>query len=171
MYYCGILNQSVAENKIIIPSSAVRDEGTSYHYISRSEEISAEPSSIKMITESLERNNIPYVIGKVWTTDAIYRETPEVIEERRQQGCIAVEMECSASLSVAKFRNVPIIQFLFGADNLDSDKWEQRDLTDYGLKCSSKYLAIALECGAAICNLQERQVKNGSRSMLDSCEQ
>ena len=95
----------------------------------------------------LQQHGIPYVVGKVWTTDAIYRETPEIIEERKKQGCIAVEMECSASLAVAKFRNIPIIQFFYGADNLDSDKWEIRDLTDYGLSFSDKYMTIALECG------------------------
>ncbi len=144
---CGILNQSVADGKIIVPSSAVRDEGTSYHYCSRSEEISAEDSSTNIAVQCLRQHGIPYVAGKVWTTDAIYRETPEVIEERKKQGCIAVEMECSASLAVAKFRNIPIIQFFYGADNLDSDKWEIRDLTDYGLSFSDKYMTIALECG------------------------
>lgn len=146
---CGILNQSIADGKIIIPSSAVRDEGTSYHYVSGSEEISADNLSNEIAVQYLKRTNIPYIVGKVWTTDAIYRETPEAIAERKKQGCIAVEMECSASLAVAKFRNIPIIQFFYGADNLDSDKWEIRDLTDYGFSLSDKYMAIALECGIA----------------------
>lgn len=144
---CGILNQSIADGKIIVPSSAVRDEGTSYHYFSESEEINAEDSSTDTVVQCLKQHKIPYVVGKVWTTDAIYRETPEAIEERKKQGCIAVEMECSASLAVAKFRNIAIIQFFYGADNLDSDTWEVRDLTDYGLSFSDKYMAIALECG------------------------
>lgn len=146
---CGILNQSAADGRIIVPLSAVRDEGTSYHYCPGSEEISAEDSSVNMTVQCLKQHGIPYVTGKVWTTDAIYRETPEAIEERRKQGCIAVEMECSASLAVAKFRNIPIIQFFYGADNLDSDQWEIRDLTDYGLSFSDKYMFIALECGSA----------------------
>lgn len=144
---CGVLNQSIADGKIIIPLSAVRDEGTSYHYFSGSEEISADGSSIDIVVQCLKRHKIPYVIGKVWTTDAIYRETQEAIKERKIQGCIAVEMECSASLAVSKFRNIPIIQFFYGADNLDSDQWEIKDLTDYGLSLSDKYMTIALECG------------------------
>ena len=119
---CGVLNQSVVQNKIIIPLSAVRDEGTSYHYIPSSEEISADSSSVNLTTRCLEQHGIPYVAGKVWTTDAIYRETTGLIEERKKQGCIAVDMECSASLAVSKFRNVPVIPFLFGADHLDSDR-------------------------------------------------
>lgn len=146
---CGILNRSAADGKIIIPSSAVRDEGTSYHYCPESEEISGDYGSNDIAVRYLKQHNIPYAVGKVWTTDAIYRETAELIEERKKQGCIAVEMECSASLAVAKFRNIPIIQFFYGADNLDSDTWEIRDLTDYGLSLSDKYMTIALECGAA----------------------
>lgn len=144
---CGILNQAIADSKIIIPSSAIRDEGTSYHYFPGSEEISADNSCIDIAIHCLEKHGIPYVVGKIWTTDAIYRETPSVIEERKAQGCIAVEMECSASLAIARFRKIPIIQFFYGADNLDSDKWEPRDLTDYGISNSNKYMTIALECG------------------------
>jgi uridine phosphorylase len=146
---CGILNQSAADGKIIVPSSAVRDEGTSYHYLPGSEEISADGSSNAIAVQYLESHQIPYVVGKVWTTDAIYRETPEAIEERKKQGCIAVEMECSASLAVAKFRKIPLLQFFYGADNLDSDAWEIRDLADYGLRLKDKYMTIALECGIA----------------------
>lgn len=146
---CGILDQSRVGDKIIIPSSAVRDEGTSYHYISGSEEISADPASIAIAVQCLKRHQIPYVVGKVWTTDAIYRETQTLIEERKMQGCIAVEMECSASLAVAKFRGIPIIQFFYGADSLDADQWEIRDLTDYGISFGDKYMAVALECGIA----------------------
>ena len=146
---CGILNRAVADGKIIVPSSAVRDEGTSYHYVSGSEEISADASSNDIAVRYLKKHKIPYTVGKIWTTDAIYRETPEAIEERKKQCCIAVEMECSASLAVARFRNIPIMQFFYGADNLDSDQWEIRDLTDYGLSLSDKYMTIALECGIA----------------------
>lgn len=149
---CGVLDQSQVGNKIIIPSSAVRDEGTSYHYISGSEEISADHASNDLAVQCLERHQIPYVVGKVWTTDAIYRETQAVIEERKTQGCIAVEMECSASLAVAAFRGIPIIQFFYGADSLDAQQWEIRDLTDYGISYGDKYMTIALECGIAFCN-------------------
>lgn len=142
---CGILNQPAAENKIIIPTSAVRDEGTSYHYIEKSDEITAETSSVNLAERCFEKHNIPFISGKVWTTDGIYRETPSLIQKRREQGCLVVDMECSASLAVAKFRDIPIVQFLFGADNLDADAWEQRDLTDYGFQNADKYILLAFE--------------------------
>ena len=135
-------------NVMIIPTSAIRDEGTSYHYIEKSEEITAETSSVNIARHCFEKHRIPYVLGKVWTTDGIYRETPDLIKQRKEQGCLAVDMECSASLAVAKFRNIPIIQFLFGADNLDAAAWEPRDIADYGFREANRYILMGLEMAA-----------------------
>ena len=55
-------------------------------------------------------------------------------------------MECAAALAVTQFRGVPFAQFLYGADNLDSPKWEPRDLLEYGLSNAERYLALAFEC-------------------------
>lgn len=141
---CGILNRA-ADDKIIIPVSAVRDEGTSYHYLEASDEVFADAEVIERLEACFERCGHPYVKGKTWTTDAIYRETAEVIAERKETGCLCVEMECAAAMAVAKFRDIPFAQFLYGADNLDSDSWEPRDLTEYGLSGAEKYMALAFE--------------------------
>lgn len=143
---CGILDENKTNGKIIIPTSAFRDEGTSYHYIEANEEIFADRNLIDKLANCLERCGYSYVKGKTWTTDAIYRETKSLIEERKACGCIAVEMECAAALAVTQFRNIPFVQFLFGADNLDTTEWEPRDLTEYGLSNAEKYLALAFEC-------------------------
>ena len=138
------------EGRFLIPSAAVREEGTSFHYAPESEEIPMEPSSVQAMTKCLDTCGYPYVTGKVWTMDAIYRETADKIEKRRNQGCLAVEMECAAAIAVARFRGVKFAQFLYGADNLDSDIWEPRDLTDYGMTNGEKYLSLAFECGLAL---------------------
>ena len=70
---------------------------------------------------------------------------PDLIKQRKEQGCLAVDMECSASLAVAKFRNIPIVQFLFGADNLDAAAWEPRDIADYGFREANRYILMGLE--------------------------
>lgn len=146
---CGVLDQSAVQNKIVIPSAAVRDEGTSYHYIPANDEIHASEYSINILKRCLDKCNLSYVIGKTWTTDAIYRETHKMIEERKRQDCLVVEMECSAVYAMAQFRNIPIIQFLYGADNLDCEKWELGDLLDYGAANCTKYVELAFEC--AVC--------------------
>ena len=53
-------------------------------------------------------------------------------------------------LAVAKYRHIPFIQFLYGADNLSSDTWEIRDLNLYGLNSAEKYMVLAFECGLAM---------------------
>lgn len=144
---CGILDDDIVGNRLIIPTAAVRDEGTSYHYAAPSEEIIPSQSMTDLLKTCFTKCGCPYVTGKVWTTDAIYRETLSAIRERKEAGCIAVDMEYSALAAAANYRNVKFAQFLYGADSLDHEEWNPRDLTDYGLAGAERYLALALECG------------------------
>lgn len=144
---CGVLNHKIADGHIVIPTSAVRDEGTSYHYLPASDEIKLEGECIEVVEGVLKKLNYPYVLGKTWTTDGVYRETKVKVEKRKKQGCICVEMECSAMAAVAKFRNVKFAQFLYAADNLDSPNWQPRGFGKHSLSQKEKLLAAALECG------------------------
>lgn len=147
---CGILDEEAAQDRILVPTGAVRDEGTSYHYLLPDNEIRSDSHSAEILKGCLEKCGYPYVCGKIWTTDAIYRETPPQIKARKNQGCIAVDMEYSALLATAQFRNLPFIQFFYGADSLDNPTWQPRDLTDYGLSGADKYMALAFECALAM---------------------
>lgn len=147
---CGVLDDSAVDGKLIVPTSAVRDEGTSYHYAPPSPELDADPKLTGILTSCLDKLGCPYVKGKIWTTDAIYRETPDRIAERKKEGCIGVEMEYASMLAAAQFRNIPFIQFLYGADNLDCTSWDPRDLELYGMSDAEKYMALALECAIAL---------------------
>lgn len=147
---CGVLNDKEVKDNIIIPVSAVRDEGTSYHYIAPSPEIEQDEHSVKALENALVKCGYPYIKGKTWTSDAIYRETVPMIERRKKDGCIAVEMECASMLAVSKYRKTPFIQFLYGADSLGSDTWEIRDLALYGLSSAEKYMVLAFECGVGM---------------------
>ena len=147
---CGVLDDERVKDNLILPVSAVRDEGTSYHYIAPSPEIEADPHSVRIAETVLASCGYPYIKGKTWTSDAIYRETLPLIQERRQEGCLVVEMECASMLAVAKYRHFPFIQFLYGADNLSSDTWEIRDLCLYGLSNAEKFMVLAFECVLAL---------------------
>jgi uridine phosphorylase len=123
---CGVLNREIAVGHVIVPSSAVRDEGTSYHYLPPSREVAASEIGIAAIEAALNEHHVPYVVGKTWTTDAIYRETKAKIERRKSEGCIAVEMEASAFFAVAQFRGVTFAQILYGGDDISGDEWDNR---------------------------------------------
>lgn len=143
---CGVMDKDIKDLAIIIPTAAIRDEGTSYHYMKASDELVVNEKYIPEFIEILNRNNVSYVMGKAWTTDAPYRETRAKVIKRKEQGCICVDMECSAMKAVAKFRDKELFHFFYAADNLDSAKWDQRSLSnDDRLSEKEKIIYLVLE--------------------------
>ncbi len=95
----------------------------------------------------MEKYGFPYACGKIWTTDAIYRETPQEIAAWKEAGCIGVEMEYSALLAAAAYRNLPLIH-----SSMEQTAWiiphgSPRDLTDWGLSGAETYMTLAFACG------------------------
>ncbi|MBY9003855.1 MAG: nucleoside phosphorylase [Candidatus Lokiarchaeota archaeon] len=125
----GVLNESIARNKLIVLSSAIRDEGTSYHYLPPSREVEANPAMIMQIQEFLVKTHVDHLVGKTWTTDAFFRETPNKIKARKAEGAICVEMESSALMAVAQFRKVDLGFILAAGDDVSGLTWDQRQQT------------------------------------------
>lgn len=150
---CGVLDSSIEDCSIIIPEIAVRDEGTSYHYADPTDEIGVNDKYISTLKNLLNELRVKYTIGKVWTTDAFYRETQDKVNRRKEQGCICVDMECSANAAVAQFRGKELVQFFYAADNLDSEQWDVRSLSNYDrLEEKDRIAAVALELARRINN-------------------
>jgi len=122
----GVLDKQIAAGHLIIPTVAVRDEGTSYHYLPPSREVEATPHAIEAIVRTLTAANIPFRLGKTWTTDGVYRETPAKIALRKTEGCLTVEMEAAALFAVAEFRQVALGQLLYGWDDVSGLTWDRR---------------------------------------------
>ena len=123
---CGVLDERIALGHPVVVSSAVRDEGTSYHYLPPSREVQASPEAVRAIEEVLKQNHVDYKVGKAWTTDALYRETQARREKRVAEGCSVVEMEAAALFAVAKFRGVSLGQVVYGGDLVLPDAWDSR---------------------------------------------
>jgi len=123
----GVLNKDIAVGHLIVVSSAIRDEGTSYHYLPPAREVLADESGVKALTKTLESHGVPHLVGKTWTTDAPYRETPDLIARRKEEGCLTVEMESAGMMAVAKFRGVAFSQVLYGGDDLSGTEWDNRE--------------------------------------------
>jgi uridine phosphorylase len=122
----GVLDSSIALGHPIIPMSAVRDEGTSYHYLPPGREVEPSPEGVAALRAVLEERSVPYLMGKTWTTDAIYRETPAKVRKRKEEGCLAVEMEAAALFAVARFRGVSLALLLYGGDDVGGSDWDSR---------------------------------------------
>lgn len=123
---CGVLEKGLAVGHLIVVSSAVRDEGVSYHYLPSGRELQANPAAVAALEATLKNQGLPFIVGKTWTTDAPYRETPARIALRRREGCLTVEMEAASLMAVAQFRNVVLGQILYSGDDLSGEEWSHR---------------------------------------------
>ena len=123
--WCGSISANMEIGTILIPTGAYIDEGTSRHYSSESDGEFIEPSHElrKIVREALDLETIPFKEGIVWTTDAIYRETPRKVAKYQEKDAVAVEMELSALFTVAKFRQAEICAILVISDDLSGNCW------------------------------------------------
>ena len=122
----GVLVGSIAVGHIVVPTAAIRDEGTSYHYLPPAREVATTRRALAAIEAVLRENNHDYVRGKTWTTDAVYRETRPRMARRQREGCVVVEMEAASFFAVARFRRVEFAQILYGGDSLAGPRWDPR---------------------------------------------
>lgn len=147
---CGVLDSRINDLGIIIPNAAMRDEGTSYHYMEATDEIKVNTNKehLAAFKKILKKHNYTYTEGKTWTTDALFRETRDKVLRRKEAGCVCVDMECSAIFALMKFRGKECFQFFYAADNLDAQEWDSRSLVG-GVKIPEKALIglLAFEMG------------------------
>ena len=127
---CGAL-EDFPENIFLVPQKALRDEGTSYHYIAPSRYISVNPHALKAIEKTLTQHGLKYKEVVTWSTDGFYRETRDKVAYRKSEGCSVVEMECAALAACAQLRGAIWGEILFTADTLaDVDKYDERNWGD-----------------------------------------
>lgn len=148
---CGALDHTITAGHIIVPEAAIRDEGTSYHYLPAADEIALKPRCVDAVCKALDSLHAPYVRTKTWTTDAFYRETAAKVQKRRAQGCAVVEMECAALAAVAQFRGVDFAQFVWAADSLSGEAWDKRNLSELGMDGRALYMEAAVRTFRCMC--------------------
>lgn len=139
-------NQSPSNRKQdYCSTSAIRDEGTSCNYIEKGEwNCCGDFINKHATTQCLEKHNIPYILGKIWTTDGICKKLQILLKTEKNRDVLLLIWNVPLLLAIAKFRNIPIIQFLFGADNLKRYWMGTKNLTDYGFQSANKYILLAL---------------------------
>ncbi len=95
----------------VIIEKALRDEGTSYHYLPASEYSEMGERCLNMVKDAFLHSAVPVCFGATWTTDAPFRETVKAIESCRKEGICAVEMEAAALYAFSKARKKNVICF------------------------------------------------------------
>ena len=139
---CGAIKETDF-NKFLIPTKAIRDEGTSYHYLPANKFIAVDKELSKSIANTLTKYNEPFISGITWTTDGLYRETPKRIAARKKDGAICVEMETASLAAVAKAKNVKYACLLYFSDCNNGKEWQTRFYDKYALR--EKILNISIE--------------------------
>lgn len=120
----------------IVPTFAVRDEGTSYHYLAPSRSVEPTREAVTALKKVLKRHDVPFVTGGTWSTDGFYRETKGKVERRVEEGCLTVEMEAAALFAIGRFRGVPIAQLLMTSDLMSDDGWSGFAIPDHDVRWS-----------------------------------
>jgi uridine phosphorylase len=144
---CGALITD-HEGDFYIPVSALRQEGTSYHYLPPSREVSLNANAVNAIAKVLNNHAFHYKKCKTWTTDGFYRETKEMVEYRKSEGYSVVEMECASLAACAEFRDIIFGQLLFTADSLANI--EAHDIRNWGNRHFTLAMDLAMDAAVEV---------------------
>ena len=120
----GSLQDTLCAGDIIICNKAIRDEGTSHHYISNTKYAYASTNLVNNITKYLNQLDIAHYIGSSWTIDAPFRETAKEILFYKQEGVFTVDMEASALFTLGKYRNISTCALFIISDSIANLVWK-----------------------------------------------
>ena len=123
---CGSLDAEKTKGKYIIPTESYRGEGASFYYAPASDYI--EIKGADKLEEIFKEIKAPYVKGRVWTTDSMLRETKGLVSARKEEGCIAVEMEVAGVQAICNFYGLTVYDFLEAGDVLADSGYEVEGL-------------------------------------------
>jgi len=122
----GTLQKDLSVGDIVICDRAIRDEGTSYHYLKPSKYAYASKGMTKRLMRTLGEKGQEYSIGTSWTIDAPYRETVEEARRYQKEGVATVEMEAAALFAVGQYRKVDVGAIFTISDSLAELEWKPR---------------------------------------------
>ena len=138
----GSLHKEKTQGRFVVPTEAYRDEGISYHYAPPRDYI--EIRNHEKLASILDALGLPYVKGRVWTTDALLRETAGQVAARRKEDCIAVDMELAGVQSVCDFYGFELYNFLVTGDVLSEESYETEGLKDANHNMNKFYIALEI---------------------------
>lgn len=137
---CGSLDREKTEGRFIVPTQSYRGEGCSYYYAEPSDYIEIKNS--KKLCAIFDKLSVPYVSGKVWTTDSMLRETKGLVQKRKEEGCIAVEMELAGVQALCDFYGLELYSFLEAGDVLESSGYDVEGLHGANHDLGKLYIAL-----------------------------
>lgn len=146
--YAGSLDRSIEFGDYILCSEAIRDEGTSHHYLHPDADAHPTPTLFDHLETHVSAMDHPYHIGPSWTIDAVYQETVAEVQHYANHGVLTVEMEAAAVYAVATHHDVEAAAMFVVSDYLTPDDWtadferaieDLYHLTDTAINALSSY--------------------------------
>ena len=122
----GTLQPGVTGRDAVVVEAAIRDDGTSHHYLEPSRTVSADPALTERLATAAEPLAETTYRGESWTIDAFYRETRPEVDHYAESGVLTVEMEAATVFAVARYRGVDAGALLTVYDSLAEDDWQPR---------------------------------------------
>jgi len=122
----GVLDERIPPGTLVLPTSALCDEGTSSHYLPGNPLGYPDPELFGRLQNLLRQNGLDYRLGKTWTTDAPYRETPRKIRKALREGCVTVDMEASALFTISTYHQKKMAGIFIAADVVTEHGWMPR---------------------------------------------
>jgi len=119
----GGLQPDLGPGTIVVPDAALRDEGTSHHYLPPAEVVVADGALVNLLAIRIAERSVPPRRGRTWSTDAPYRETRDEVLHHQAAGVLTVDMEMAALLAVASARRVAGAGVLVAGDGLAGGVW------------------------------------------------
>lgn len=119
--WAGSLQPRAPVGTFLIPTSCIREEGTSFHYLGRDVTLGPSPRLVEILKDSCRAEGAKVLDGPLWTTDAVYRELVPKIQEYGHKGVLGVDMETSAMYALGQFRDVEVCNLLIVSDELWKD--------------------------------------------------
>jgi uridine phosphorylase len=116
--WAGSLQPSAPIGSMLIPTTCIREEGTSFHYLDGSVAVQPDVQMVDLLQKSAAAEKIQLLSGLHWTTDAPYRELISKIKAFAEQGVLGVDMETSAMYALGQFRGVRVCNVLVVSDEL-----------------------------------------------------
>lgn len=139
----GSLQPDLKSGDIVICDRAIRDEGTSHHYLPPEKYISANPDLVQRLSQTFSSHGLPFQIGATWSLDAPYRETYDEVQQYQREGVKTVEMEIAALLALGIFRRVETASVVVVGDHLSDMKWHApEDIRLVERSLEQAYIAI-----------------------------
>src|SRR5262245_11490007 len=124
---CGSLQEDVKIGDLVIVTGALRGDGTSRYYVAENFSTIAHADIVHALKKAADHLKVRYHLGWIFTTDALFQETPELIQQLSEQKISSIDMVTSTFLTIAQVRGKKAGAVLAVSDECLHGKFGFRD--------------------------------------------